>query len=269
MGRLEGKVALVTGAARGQGRAHAVRLAEEGADIIAADICRPVDTVKYAAATSDDLAETVRLVEKSGRQIVAREVDVRDLPGLTALAADGVAQLSRLDIVVANAGIMTAGRLWELSPEQWQEVIGVNLTGVWNTIKATVPLLIEQGEGGSVILTSSVAGLEGQPFVGHYAASKHGVVGLCRSLANELGEYNIRVNSVHPVGVNTEMVRDPDLFPLITEAATTLAPLFMNTLPFDFIEPEDVAGLVAFLASDEAKFMTGSQVPIDLGTLSR
>jgi NAD(P)-dependent dehydrogenase (short-subunit alcohol dehydrogenase family) len=114
-----------------------------------------------------------------------------------------------------------------------------------------------------------VAGLEGQPFVGHYAASKHGVVGLCRSLANELGEYNIRVNSVHPVGVNTEMVRDPDLFPLITEAATTLAPLFMNTLPFDFIEPEDVAGLVAFLASDEAKFMTGSQVPIDLGTLSR
>ena len=206
MGRCEGKVALVTGAARGQGRAHAVRLAEEGADIIAADICRPVDTVTYAGASSDDLAETTALVEKTGRHILAREVDVRDLMGLTQLVADGVAEFGRLDIVVANAGIMTAGRLWELSPEQWNEVIGVNLTGVWNTIKATVPVLIDQGEGGSVILTSSVAGLVGQPFVGHYAASKHGVVGLCRSLANELGEYNIRVNSVHPVGVNTEMV---------------------------------------------------------------
>jgi SDR family mycofactocin-dependent oxidoreductase len=269
MARLEGKVALVTGAARGQGRAHAVRLAEEGADIIAADICRPVNTVKYAGATSEDLAETVRLVKGHGRRIVAHEVDVRDLPGLEELVSAGLQELGQLDIVVANAGILSAGRLWELSAEQWHELIGVNLTGVWNTIKAAVPVMVDQGTGGSVILVSSVAGLVGQPFIGHYAAAKHGVVGLCRSLANELGEYNIRVNSVHPVGVNTEMVKEPDLFTLISDHATTLAPIFMNTLPFDFIEPEDVAGLVAFLASDEAKYMTGAQVPIDLGTVTR
>jgi SDR family mycofactocin-dependent oxidoreductase len=269
MARLEGKVALVTGAARGQGRAHAVRLAEEGADIIAADICRSVDTVKYAGATSEDLAETVRLVKSQGRRIVAHEVDVRDLPGLEELVAAGLQELGQLNIVVANAGILSAGRLWELSPEQWHELIGVNLTGVWNTIRATVPAMVDQDTGGSVILVSSVAGLVGQPFIGHYAAAKHGVVGLCRSLANELGEYNIRVNSIHPVGVNTEMVKEPDLFTLISEHATTLAPIFMNTLPFDFIEPEDVAGLVAFLASDEAKYMTGAQVPIDLGTVTR
>jgi SDR family mycofactocin-dependent oxidoreductase len=269
MARLEGKVALVTGAARGQGRAHAVRLAEEGADIIAADICRPVETVKYAAATSEDLAETVRLVKEKGRRIVAHEVDVRDLPGLEELVAAGIQELGQLNIVVANAGILSAGRLWEISPQQWHELIGVNLTGVWNTIKAAVPAMVDQGTGGSVILVSSVAGLVGQPFIGHYSAAKHGVVGLCRSLANELGEYNIRVNSVHPVGVNTEMVKEPDLFPLMQEHATTLAPIFMNTLPFDFIEPEDVAGLVAFLASDEAKYMTGAQVPIDLGNVTR
>jgi SDR family mycofactocin-dependent oxidoreductase len=269
MGRLSGKVALVTGAARGQGRAHARRLAEEGADIIAADICAPVATVKYASATPEDLAETVRLVQQHDRRIVARELDVRDLPALEQLVADGIAELGRLDIVVANAGIMTAGRLWELTTDQWEQVVGVNLTGVWHTVKATVPAMIEQGSGGSIILTSSVAGLTGQPFVGHYVATKHGIVGLCRTLANELGEYHIRVNSIHPVGVNTEMIAEPDLFPLIEQRQDTLGPIFMNTLPVDFIEPEDVAGLVAFLASDEARHMTGAQVPIDLGNTNR
>jgi SDR family mycofactocin-dependent oxidoreductase len=269
MGRLEGKVAFVTGAARGQGRAHAVRLADEGADIIAADVCAPLATIKYPSATPADLEETVRQVTARGRRIVAAQADVRDLGGLEQVVADGVAQLGALDIVVANAGVMSAGRLWELTPAQWQDVIGVNLTGVWHTIKATVPTMIEQGTGGSIILTSSVAGLVGQPFVGHYVSSKHGVVGLCRTLANELGEYNIRVNSIHPVGVNTAMLHDPDLFPMIEKRQDTLGALFMNTLPFDFVEPEDVAGLVAFLASDEAKYMTGAQVPIDLGVVNR
>ena len=269
MGRLEGKVALVTGAARGQGRAHALRLADEGADIIAADVCAPIDTIKYPSATRADLDETVRLVTGRGHQIVAAEADVRDLARLEQVVTDGVARLGTLDIVVANAGVMSAGRLWELTPEQWEQVIGVNLTGVWHTIKATVPIMIEQGTGGSIILTSSVAGLVGQPFVGHYVSSKHGVVGLCRTLANELGEYNIRVNSIHPVGVNTDMLHDPDLFPMIQQRQDTLGPLFMNTLPFDFLEPEDVAGLVAFLASDESRYMTGAQVPIDLGVVNR
>jgi SDR family mycofactocin-dependent oxidoreductase len=269
MGRLEGKVAFVTGAARGQGRAHAVRLADEGADIIAADICAPIDTIKYPGATPADLDETVDQVSSRGRRIVAGTADVRDLASLERIVDDGVARLGALDIVVANAGVMSAGRLWELTQEQWQQVVDINLTGVWHTIKATVPTMIEQGTGGSIILTSSVAGLVGQPFVGHYVSSKHGVVGLCRTLANELGEYNIRVNSIHPVGVNTAMLHDPDLFPMIEQRQDTLGPLFMNTLPFDFLEPEDVAGLVAFLASDEAKYMTGAQVPIDLGVVNR
>jgi SDR family mycofactocin-dependent oxidoreductase len=269
MGRLEGRVAFVTGAARGQGRAHALRLAEEGADIIAADVCAPIDTIKYPSATRADLEETVRQVSELGRQIVAAEADVRDLARLEQVVTDGVAKLGTLDIVVANAGVLSAGRLWELTQEQWQQVIGVNLTGVWHTIKASVPIMIEQGTGGSIILTSSVAGLVGQPFVGHYVSSKHGVVGLCRTLANELGEYNIRVNSIHPVGVNTDMLHEPDLFPMIEERQDTLGPLFMNTLPFDFLQPDDVAGLVAFLASDEARYMTGTQVPIDLGVATR
>jgi SDR family mycofactocin-dependent oxidoreductase len=269
MGRLDGKVAFVTGAARGQGRAHAQRLAHEGADIIAADICAPVATVKYSASTPADLQETARLVEKEGRRIVARPVDTRDVVHLEELVKDGVAELGRLDVVVANAGILTAGRFWEITTEQWNDMIGVNLTGTFNTVKASVPIMIEQGSGGSVILISSVAGMVGQPFVGHYVTTKHGIVGMTKSLANELGEYNIRVNSVHPIGVNTTMISEPDLFPLIEERATTLGPIFMNTLPFDFLEPEDVAGLVAFLASDEAKYMTGAQVPIDLGNINR
>ncbi len=268
MARLEGKVAFVTGAARGQGRAHAVRLAEEGADIIASDVCAPIDTVKYPAASPADLEETVRQVKRLGREVVAGEADVRDMAGLEQMVADGVTQLGTLDIVVANAGVMSAGRLWELTEDQWQQVIGINLTGMWHTIKATVPTMISQGTGGSIILTSSVAGLRGQPFVGHYVSSKHGVVGLCRTLANELGEYNIRVNSIHPVGVNTDMLREPDLFPMIEDRRDTLGALFMNALPADFLEPEDVAGLVAFLASDEAKYMTGAQVPIDLGSVN-
>lgn len=268
-GRFAGKVALVTGAARGQGRAHAERLAAEGADLILCDICAQVETTKYPPASPEDLDETVRLVEQAGRRAVARTLDVRDLESLTALARDGADTLGGLDVVVANAGILSAGRLWEISPEQWQAVIGVNLTGVWNTIKATVPLLIDQGRGGVVILVSSVAGLKGVPFAGHYAAAKHGVVGLCRTLANELGEYDIRVNSVHPAGVDTVMNHDPDLFPLILQHQHTLGAIFQNNLDHGFMKPEEMADVVAWLASDEARHMTGAHIPVDFGNLAR
>ncbi len=269
MGRLDGKVAFITGAARGQGRAHAVRLASEGADVIAVDICGGFKTIKLRPATPEDLEETARLVEKEGRRGVARQGDVRDLAGLQAIVDEGVDELGRLDVVVGNAGIMNCGWAWEMTSEEWQEVIDVNLTGVFNTCKVAIPTMIRQGEGGSIILTSSVAGLYGQPFTVNYTAAKHGVVGLARCLANELAEHNIRVNSIHPTGVRTAMYEEPDLFPLIQTRAETLGPVFMNSLPTEAMEPEDIAAVVAFLASDDAKHITGDQVRIDCGKLNR
>lgn len=269
MGRLDGKVAFVTGAARGQGRAHAVKLASEGADIIAVDICGGFETIGLKPSTPEDLAETVRLVEDQDRRIVARQADVRDFDGLKAALDEGVAELGRLDIVVANAGVINSAYTWEMTSTQWQEVIDVNLTGTFHTCKATIPTLIAQGEGGSVIITSSVAGLYGQPFTASYTASKHGVVGLARCLANEVAEYSIRVNTVHPSGVNTEMQNVPDLFTYIQAKAETLGPVFMNSMPQMFVEPEDIANMVAFLASDDAKYITGTQMRVDLGKMNR
>lgn len=197
MGRLSGKVALITGAARGQGRAEAVRLAAEGADIIAIDIAAPVtEYVKYGPATTDDLKETTRLVEEQDRRVASYEADVRDYAALKQAVDAGIAELGRLDVVVANAGICNFGRVWELELDQWQSLIDTNLTGVFHTLKATVPALIEAGNGGSIIITSSVAGLKGLPFLGHYTAAKHGITGLAKTLANELGEYDIRVNTI-------------------------------------------------------------------------
>lgn len=268
MGRLDGKVAFVTGAARGQGRSHSVRLAAEGADVIAVDICRQL-VEGYPGATEEDLAETVSLVEAQGRRIVAARADVRDFAELSGAVDKGVSELGRLDVVVANAGIFSFARMWEIELDAWQDVIDVNLTGVFHTIKATVPTMIEQGEGGSIILVSSVAGLRGTPFVGAYVAAKHGVTGLCRCLANELGEHKIRVNSIHPASVPTPMISDPKLFDLILEHSDTLAPIYMNTLPYSSMPPEAVSTLVAFLASDDSMYMTGAQVPIDFGTLGR
>jgi SDR family mycofactocin-dependent oxidoreductase len=266
--RFEGKVAFITGAARGQGRAEAVRLAREGADIIAIDICRSLDSPAYAGATPADLATTVKEVEALDRRIVAREADVRDFAALSQALAAGVAELGRLDVVVANAGIFSAAMSWETGLEQWQEIIDVNLTGVFHTVKAAVPVLLEQGQGGAIVITSSVAGLRGLPFSGAYAASKHGVVGLCRTLANELGQHRIRVNTIHPAGVATGM-QPVDMNPLLAEHAATLAPIFMNALPDTESQPEDIAAAVAWLASDEARHVTGSQIPLDLGNLAR
>lgn len=269
MGRFTGRVAFITGAARGQGRSHALRLAEEGADLVLSDICAPVATNGVDPATPEDLDETVRLAEKAGAKVVADHADVRDLGALETLANTAITELGRIDIVVANAGILSWANAWEMSAEQWKELIDINLTGVFHTIRATVPHMIRQGTGGSIILTSSSAGLKGQPFTLAYTAAKHGVVGIARGLANELGEYDIRVNSIHPAGVATHMMKVPGLFNMIQEKATTLGPLFMNTLPYESMKAADVSAVVAFLASDDSRYITGAQVPIDLGSTNR
>ena len=273
MGRMEGKVVLITGAARGQGRAHAQRLAAEGADVIAVDLAGPVQTVGYPAATPEDLAETVRAVEALDRRIVARQADVRDTDALATAVADGVAELGRLDGVVANAGILNAVKpSWELAEQEWQTMLDINLTGVWHTTKVAIPHLIAQDQGGSVVLISSTAGLRGIPNIAHYNAAKHGVLGLQRTLANELVEHRIRVNSVHPTNVRTTMIENessariyrPDLAePTFEDAVPALARI--NMWPVPWIEVEDVANVVLFLLSDEARYVTGVALPVDLG----
>jgi SDR family mycofactocin-dependent oxidoreductase len=269
MGRFDGRVAFITGAARGQGRAEALLFAEEGASVVISDIAARVATNGVIPSTPEDLEETVRLCEKAGATVISRIVDVRDLDGLSSLADDAVSQLGHIDIVVANAGILNWANAWEMTTDQWNDVIDINLTGVFHTVRATVPHMIKQGTGGSIILTSSAAGLKGQPFTLAYTAAKHGVVGICRGLANELGAYDIRVNSIHPAGVATEMMNVDGLFQLITKHAETLGPLFMNTLPHFSMTPEVIAGVVAWLASDEARYLTSAQIPIDFGNIAR
>ena len=269
MSGLTGRVALVTGAARGQGRSHAVRLASEGANLVICDISTGFDTTDYKGSTAEDLEETVRLIEKTGQQVLARDADIRDLGAMQSLVDDAITQFGRLDIVAANAGVMSANKAWEITEEQWKDVIDVNLTGTFFTLKAAVPAMITAGNGGSVIITSSTAGRKGTPFVAHYSASKHGVVGLARTFALELGEYDIRVNTVHPVGVLTDMILGPSLQAMLPTIALTTGPTYMNTLPYDFIPVEAVSNMVAWLASDESKYCTGSQFVVDLGNTSR
>ena len=267
-GRVAGKVALITGAARGQGRSHALRLAAEGADILAIDICAPVDDIDYATATADDLATTARLVEEIGARVETRVVDVRDAKALTAAVADGVAALGGLDIAVANAGVCSIQRWDEVTPELWETVIGINLTGVWNTCTAALPHLLDAG-GGSMILISSTAGLKGQPFLTPYVASKHGMVGIMRSLANELASKHIRVNSLHPTGVDTPMLNGMVGLTERIEASPDVGSLFLNSLPVDLISSADVSNAVLFLASDEAKYVTGLTMTVDAGASAR
>ncbi|SHL10223.1 SDR family mycofactocin-dependent oxidoreductase [Pseudonocardia thermophila] len=269
-GRLEGKVALVSGAARGQGRSHAVRLAQEGADVIAFDLCGQMSTVPYPMATSDDLKETVQQVEELDRRIVAREADVRDSAAVKAVVDEGVAELGgRLDIVCANAGICTFGEnVWSLTDEQWDETIGVNLTGVFKTIRAAVPHMIQAGNGGSIVITSSTAGVKGMTRIGHYVASKHGVVGLMRTLANELAQYSIRVNTVHPTGVDTPMVNNDYMQSFLADAPE-MAQNMQNALPVEMVEPVDISNAIVWLCSDEARYVTGITVPVDAGFLNR
>ena len=270
-GHWQGKVALITGAARGQGRAHAVRLASEGADIIGVDICAPIASVPYPLATADDLAATVKLVEDTGARIVAKEADVRDRASLSDAVQAGVDELGRLDIVVANAGIAPM----QSGDDGWRDVIDVNLTGVYNTIKAAIPTLVKQGAGGSIVLISSAAGLAGvgSPDAGSvgYAAAKHGVVGLMRVYANLLAKQNIRVNSIHPTGVETPMI-DNDFTRgwLAKMAAESDSPGSMgNALPVEVLQPEDIANAVAWLVSDQARYITGVTLPVDAGFLNK
>lgn len=266
--RFEGKVVLITGAARGQGRAEAIRFAEEGADVILLDACASMPTVPYEGTQPSDLEETVRLVEKTGRRAWSRIVDTRDLAGLAEAVGSAVPELGRLDVVIANAGICSYGLLWELTEEQFRTMIEINVFGTWNTIKATVPTLIAQGSGGAIIMTSSVGGVKGMPWLGHYTASKHAVTGMAKTLANELGQYDIRVISLHPNAVNTPMGTDTTLHATVAEAPN-LAPMFMGALTSTMMEPEDVANAVAFATSDEAKYMTGTELVVDLGLLGR
>ncbi|CQD11068.1 short chain dehydrogenase [Mycobacterium europaeum] len=268
-GSLQGRVAFITGAARAQGRSHAVRLAREGADIIALDICAPASKcLTYTPATPEDLAETVRLVEAEGRKVLAREVDIRDDAALRQLVADGVEQFGRLDIVVANAGVLSWGRVWELTDEQWDTVIGVNLTGTWRTLRASVPAMIDAGNGGSIVVVSSSAGLKATPGNGHYSASKHGLTALTNTLAIELGEYNIRVNSIHPYSVDTPMI-EPEAMMEIFARHPGFVHSFppMPLQPNGFMTPDEVADVVAWLAGDGSGTITGTQVPVDKGAL--
>jgi (+)-trans-carveol dehydrogenase len=274
-GRVEGKVAFITGAARGQGRAHAVRLAQEGADIIAVDICKKIDTVDViAASTPEDLAETADLVKGHNRRIVTAEVDVRDYDALKAAVDSGVEQLGRLDIIVANAGIGNGGQTLDKTSEaDWTAMIDINLSGVWKSVKAGVPHILAGGRGGSIILTSSVGGLKAYPHCGHYVAAKHGVVGLMRTFAVELGAQNIRVNSVHPTNVNTPLFMNDDTMKLFRPDLENPGPddmkvvgQLMHTLPIGWVEPEDIANAVLFLASDESRYITGVTLPVDGGS---
>ena len=270
-GRLTGRVAFVTGAARGQGRAHAVRMANEGADIIAVDIAGQLPPcVPYDSATPEDLDETVRLVEATGRRILASVVDTRDREGLNKAVDDGVAELGRLDIIVANAGI-SAPQAWNaITPEEFRDVMDINVTGTWNTVMAGAQKIIDGGRGGSIILISSAAGIKLQPFMIHYTASKHAVTGMARAFAAELGKHSIRVNSVHPGPVVTAM-GSRDMVEAVAKATMETATrswLNMLTpfLPTWVAEPEDIADAVCWLASDESKLVTAQAISIDQGS---
>jgi SDR family mycofactocin-dependent oxidoreductase len=271
MGELDGKVAFITGAARGQGRAEAVRLASDGANIIAVDICDQIASVPYPLATADDLAATVKLVEDTGARIVAREADVRDKESLKTALEAGIDEFSRLDIVVANAGIAPM----EAGADGWRDVIDVNLTGVYHTVEVAKRTMVKCGNGGSIVLISSAAGLIGigtnDPGSIGYTAAKHGVVGLMRIYANHLAPFNIRVNSIHPTGVNTPMINNEHTrqwLDRLADGSETRVD-WGNAMPVDAVEPEDIAAAVAWLVSDGARYVTGITLPVDAGIVNK
>ncbi len=267
MGNLDGKVAFITGAARGQGRAHAVRLAADGADVIALDICGDIDSIDYPQSTPEELDETAKLVEKEGRRIVARQADVRDADAVEKVVADGLGEFGRLDIVIANAGVVRLSAGGDRR-QTFRNIVDVNLFGVWNTVEAALPALIDGGRGGSIVITSSSAGLKGtgtdRAGGQAYTASKRGLVGLMQVWANEYAQHSIRVNTIHPTGVATGMVMN-DTMAALFEAGDTAVSAMQNALPIPVLMPEDIANAVAFLVSDEAKFITGIAWPLDAG----
>ena len=274
MGTLDGKVAFITGAGRGQGHSHALRLAQEGADIIALDICaNAVETVPYGLSTRADLDETVSRVEAMGRRVIAGEADVRDLRQVQKVVDTGLGEFGRIDVVCANAGIGSWSVSWEMSEQLWKDMIDINLTGVFNTVRSALPSMVERGEGGSVVLTSSTAGLIGYQNTAHYTAAKHGVIGLMKVLAQELGQHRIRVNAICPTTVNTPLVINEATFELFAPGVEHPGPddvrgafSGLNILPdVPWIEPSDVSEAVAWLCSDAARYITGIALPIDAG----
>jgi (+)-trans-carveol dehydrogenase len=276
MGLLEGKVAFITGAARGQGRSHALALAREGADIVALDIGHdPFETVPYALGTEAELDETIAAIEGLGRRALKGLADVRDLAQIQSVVDAALEMFGGIDIVCANAGIGSFYVSWEITPEQWQDMIDVNLTGVFNTTRATLPSMVERGQGGSLVLTSSTAGLIGYANTAHYTAAKHGVIGLMKVLAQELGEHGIRVNAVCPTTVGTPMVVNQTTFDLFAPDVTNPtaedvhdAFAGLNSLPgIPWIEPEDVSAAVVWLSSDAARYITGVAMPVDAGNI--
>lgn len=274
MARLDGRVAFITGIARGQGRSHALKLAQEGADIVGIDICNPVAfaSVGYGLATVEDLAETSRSVQQIGRRIVTSQGDVRCYEDLQQAVGAGVDAFGHIDIVCVNAGIASTALAWELTEIQWREMIDVNLTGAWLTVKAVVPEMIAAGRGGSIIFTNSIAGTVGRQRMGHYVAAKHGLIGLMRTLANELGPYGIRVNSISPGNVDTDMIRNSGAQALyVAEGEVASAAKFaatiasFNAIPVSWVEVSDVSNAVLWLASDESRYITGAVLPVDAG----
>lgn len=270
MGVLEGRVAFITGAARGQGRSHAVRLAQEGADIIAVDICAQIESVAYPMSTPADLAETVAQVEALDRRIHAVEADVRDRDALQAAFDAGVAGLGAVDIVLGNAGI--APLSMHPTAQEWFDVIDVNLTGVYNTVEVAKQAMIDGGRGGAIVLTSSTAGLAGiggnTPGGLGYTAAKHGVVGLMRSYANQLAEHSIRVNTVHPTGVDTPMVVN-DVMQEFLQSDPQLSNAMANALPVPMLDAVDISNAILWLVSDAARYVTGVTLPVDAGFLNK
>lgn len=277
MARLEGKVAFITGAARGLGRSHAVRLAQEGADIIAVDGLTDVGSVGYPLATQDDMDETVRLVDKLGRRIVARRADVRDGTAITQAVDDGVAELGRLDVVIANAGIASFAPAEAISDQMWDDMIDINLSGAFRTVRAAIPHL-KAGDGGAIVLIGSVGGLRGVRNIAHYCAAKFGLVGMMKVLAQELAPANIRVNVVHPTNVDTSMIHNASLYGLLfpdrdpatvtrEEAAEVLRAT--NLLPIAWVDPVEISEAVLFLVSDTGRSITGIELPVDAGSATR
>jgi SDR family mycofactocin-dependent oxidoreductase len=271
MGRLDGKVALITGAARGQGRSHALAMAREGADIVAVDICDQIDTVPYGLATADDLKETAARVEDLDRRVLARQADARDQAQLDAVVAEAITEFGGFDVVAVNHGIWTRGALWDLSEQTWQDMVDTNLTGVWKTLKAVAPHLRER-RGGSVIITSSVNGVEGQAGSAHYTAAKHGAIGLMKAAAMEFAPYRVRVNAIMPGFVDTNMTNWQGAWDMTsgheggTRAEHEQAARHWHAFG-GLMDPSDISGAVVFLASDDSARITGIEMPVAGGHL--